>query len=478
MIHFLTIILAVTTSYYASLDGLSGQNLFNAVSAVAGQNYHSLGYDGLYTAYLKTDVYPSDSVGRSGDIWDMYGDCEFSSTEKCGSYRNECDCYNREHSIPQSWWGGGTGNIGCDIFHVIPTDGKVNGIRSNFLYGEVSSATYTYHGNKRGSTSYSGIGTVFEPRNEYKGDLARGILGAMTKWKNNMTQGEGSKFFNNTYTPTGHYGLTSYAVQLLLKWHRQDPVSQKEINRNNGIQATQGNRNPYIDYPELVEYIWGSHAGEAVVLSALMPTFDPTYVPTNPDTPVTPPDTTVTPVVPDTTLVPIIPTGVHHGCVKFSTMYSGTGVSVASRYTLCGDSAVIVLKQASNEPKYYGDALRIYRGSDVFEISATEPLASVVFTFGEGDLTNPIMPSTGKLVGDTWTPDSNSDTQSVSFGIDGAKGHRRFAEMCVTFGLPLDSDISTGWKQNTQEETCTTLVNGKLYIIHNNKTYDIYGRRR
>lgn len=270
-----------SSSRYSALDGKSGESLFNAVSSVAGSGYKSLGYDGLYTAYKQTDL-------KDGKIWDMYSNCDFvyntKNTKKCGNYSVECDCYNREHSIPQSWWGGGTGNQGCDIFHVLPTDGKVNGMRSNYPYGEVSSATYTSaNGSKLGSSSIRGYsGTVFEPIDEYKGDIARGILGAMTKWKGSWTQGNGSSFFNGSYTSSSNFGLTSYAVTLLLKWHREDPVSQKERDRNNGIEATQGNRNPFIDYPCLVEYIWGSHKGETFNLSQVLSAYDSSFDTTDP----------------------------------------------------------------------------------------------------------------------------------------------------------------------------------------------------
>ena len=96
--------------------------------------------------------------------------------------------------------------------------------------------------------SVNGSGNVFEPKPQYKGDWARGIMGTIVKWQqSNLTTG--NNFFSGTYTASGYFGLTKKAVVLLMKWHREDPVSQKEIDRNNGIQQTQGNRNPFIDYP-------------------------------------------------------------------------------------------------------------------------------------------------------------------------------------------------------------------------------------
>ena len=280
-------------SYWSSVDGKSGAELWKAISAQTNVGFSSIGYKGLYSAYLKTDLYPADSASRAGKIWDMYGECNFAPTKTCGSYKSVCDCYNREHSIPQSWFGGGTSGIGCDIFHVLPTDGKVNGVRSNYEYGEVNGGT-NWVGNKFGSAgswstdkktiasaageSVSGTGQVFEPKPQYKGDIARGIMGTIIKWQHSSLT-SGNNFFNSTYTVSGNFGLTKKAVVLLMKWHREDPVSRKEIDRNNGIQETQGNRNPFIDYPYLAEYIWGEKAGETVDMSKLMASCDPAFVP-------------------------------------------------------------------------------------------------------------------------------------------------------------------------------------------------------
>lgn len=281
------------SAYYERVDGKSGKNLFDEVHTIAKIGYSSLGYDGLWTAYEETDL------RQNGNIWDMYSNCSFTlNGGKCGNYSRECDCYNREHSIPKSWFGDTKSSPGCDIFHLVPTDGKVNGMRSNYPFGEVSSATYTSdNGSKLGTSktlSLSGktiagsnisatcSGKVFEPIDEYKGDFARGYFGTMIKWAGDwqaFTDANGSSTFSDDYTASGYFGLTKYGVALLLKWHREDPVSQKEIDRNNGIQKTQGNRNPFIDYPYLAEYIWGEKAGEKVELSRLVCSADDAFVP-------------------------------------------------------------------------------------------------------------------------------------------------------------------------------------------------------
>ena len=294
--------------YYSSLSGQSVAGLYDAVHAVAKKGYSSLSYKELWSAYSTTDLYPTDAshpdyvASKAGHIWDMYSDCNFVyRDDQCGNYRNECDCYNREHSIPKSWFGGSEdkNTPGSDLFHIVPTDGYVNNVRSNYAFGEVSSASYTHDGCKFGtakavSVSKTMLGKgevskscgssvrVFEPADKYKGDFARGYLGALLRWAKDyqaFTSDHGSKIFSGQYTAAGYWGLTEYGLALLLKWHRQDPVSRKEIDRNNGIQARQGNRNPFIDYPYLAEYIWGEHAGETVYMNQLMCTSDADFVP-------------------------------------------------------------------------------------------------------------------------------------------------------------------------------------------------------
>ena len=281
-------------TYYKDMQGKSGKNLFDAVHVIAKVGYSSLGYDGLWSAYQYTDL------RDNGYVWDMYSDCTWKSlsSNRCGNYSTECDCFNREHSIPKSWYGDTKSGPGCDIFHLVPTDGKVNGMRSNYAFGEVSSASYNKHGNKLGTAknitivhgktiagnegaTISASGTVFEPRDEYKGDFARGYFGALIRWAGDhqtFSDGYGGTMFSNGYTESSLYGFTKYGVALLMKWHRQDPVSQKEIDRNNGIQQTQGNRNPFIDYPYLAEYIWGEKAGETLDLSKLITAYDSRFV--------------------------------------------------------------------------------------------------------------------------------------------------------------------------------------------------------
>jgi len=194
-----------------------------------------------------------------------------------------CDGWNKEHSIPQSWFNEQS-PMKSDLFHVYPTDARVNNFRGNDPYGEVAGATGTGISNntgnhargKVGSNTFSGYtGRVYEPDDEFKGDFARTYFYMCARYRDrSLNSSTGSVVF--TSTPTD---LTAYAKSLFLQWHRQDPVSQKEIDRNQAVYGIQENRNPFIDYPYLVEYIWGERAGESVNMSMLVASCDPSFVP-------------------------------------------------------------------------------------------------------------------------------------------------------------------------------------------------------
>ena len=193
----------------------------------------------------------------------MYSSCEFGPKDYCSNVdvTEECNCYNREHIVPQSYWGNdNTKRMRTDLFNVIPADAVANETRSAWAYGEVTGSTSWTNGvSKLGSGTYGN--STFEPADEYKGDIARVYFYMLTCYRDeNFTKkGTGSKIF--TYTD-GVAGLTSTALSMFLKWHRNDPVSDKEINRNNGVEKLQHNRNPFVDMPELVEYIWGKKSSK------------------------------------------------------------------------------------------------------------------------------------------------------------------------------------------------------------------------
>jgi len=173
-------------------------------------------------------------------------------TNQCGNYSGEGDCYNREHSFPKSWFNDGT-PMYSDLFHLYPTDKFVNNKRSSYPFGETNSTDVTDNGSKLGSSSYPGYtGTVFEPIDEYKGDFARTYFYMATCYQNVISSWSGSAMLDGSSNKC----FFDWALNMLIEWSKNDPVSTKEINRNNSVYFIQGNRNPYIDHPEWVLCIW------------------------------------------------------------------------------------------------------------------------------------------------------------------------------------------------------------------------------
>lgn len=247
----------IPSGYYATSTG-TGYTLKTQLYNII-KGHTDPGYAGLYTTYQTSDrdyYYEND-----GTILDMYsekpaGTDPYSyaagTTQRCGTYSVEGDCYNREHIIPQSTFNSAAPMV-SDAHFITPTDGKVNGQRSNYPHGPVTSPTWTsLNGSKLGASTLSGYtGPIFEPINDFKGDIARMYFYFATRYENTVA-GYSYAMFNNSSNQV----FTTAFLNLLITWHNQDPVSAREIARNNAIFAIQKNRNPYIDHPEYVQAIW------------------------------------------------------------------------------------------------------------------------------------------------------------------------------------------------------------------------------
>lgn len=246
----------IPSGYYDPANGLTGTQLQSALHNII-KNHTVKSYDYLWTAFETTDDKPN------GTVWDMYSDIPGGTppyvyhfgSDQCGSYNGEGDCYNREHSFPQSWFGSQSPMV-SDLFHIYPTDGYVNGHRSNYPFAKVGSASWTSeNGSKVGECSTTGYsGTVFEPRDEYKGDFARSYFYMSVRYYQEDSGWPGSDQTNGAQ-------LKPWALQLMLHWSGVDPVSTKETDRNNAIYGMQHNRNPFIDHPEFAYAIWGNPVG-------------------------------------------------------------------------------------------------------------------------------------------------------------------------------------------------------------------------
>lgn len=249
--------------YYNPANGLSGAQLKTALSNIITNGHQDKGYNGLWTAYKTTDI--DKNYENDGSILDIYSERPSSvdpykytpGNNQCGTYSTEGNCYNREHIVPQSLFSEAS-PMKSDVHFIRATDGKVNGMRSNYPFGKVGSASFTsLNGSKLGSSSSAGFsGTVFEPIDEFKGDVARMVFYFVTRYQSKLSTFSTGNMLGSSAFP----GLQTWELNVLLAWHNQDPVSQAEINRNNASYTFQGNRNPFIDNPSYVNQIWGGQA--------------------------------------------------------------------------------------------------------------------------------------------------------------------------------------------------------------------------
>lgn len=263
-------------TYYASAENKTGNTLVTTLQGVI-DGHTVISYSGLEPYYQTTDWI-------NGQIYDMYSTCTFTMADANKSQKRVCDTWNKEHSIPQSWFNEAS-PMKSDLFHVYPTDARVNNFRSNYPYGETSSTAYidgdSHSLGHLGTSNFTGYtGTVYEPDDEYKGDFARTYMYMVVRYadKNFTQSANGAVMFNYNSSATPHASLTNYSVNLLMKWHREDPVSQKEIDRNNAVYGIQHNRNPFIDYPYLAEYIWGVKKGQQFHLTDVISAYDEQFI--------------------------------------------------------------------------------------------------------------------------------------------------------------------------------------------------------
>lgn len=296
--------------YTTALDGKSGKSLELALRDII-YPHTKIKYDHLWEAYETTDPGPKDSIPAGYDqskdlVYDMYAWMKQFPKFYSDNDHSQTGGFNREHAVPNSWWGGESGNAIAytDLHHLVPGDGAANNAKQNYPLGEykpgmtLSWPTETKNNTSGGeymtqdnhdhsqmpcyanashvwnvtTSEYGGAGKVFEPADQYKGDFARMYLYVVCAY-----EGIDWKVNDMFETKDGHTSIKDWALKLLLRWHNNDPVSDKERKRNNAVESLQGNRNPFIDYPELVEYIWGAKSSESFSLANATSSYDSRY---------------------------------------------------------------------------------------------------------------------------------------------------------------------------------------------------------
>lgn len=245
--------------YYEYAQNTADSTLKNHLGAIicCGKRYrYGSGSQKSWDGFYYTD---RDTI--TNEVLDMYSNNHryFDPAHPTASVSG----FDIEHMLPKSWWGGDVNPAYCDLYHLVPGDYSANRSKSNHAPGMPSDSSF-YNGSfVTGSGSAYGLQRVFCPADEYKGDFARAYFYIATCYGDSLTwvtSGEPGQAMTNE----GWQEFRPWLRDLLLEWHRMDSVSEKEKRRAIEVNKIQGNRNPFIDYPDLVEYIWGDKQGQVV----------------------------------------------------------------------------------------------------------------------------------------------------------------------------------------------------------------------
>lgn len=276
-------------NYASSLKGKKGAELktalYNLMKDKTVLDYGS-GSGCTWSGFYKTDRDP-----KTNECYNRYSSQKFYFTN--GNTNHAISGMNIEHSFPKSWWGGDNNNAYKDLYNLYPSDSKANSSKSNYPMAIVTKVRSEEAGyDKVGTGTVDGKNNVqcWEPGDQYKGDFSRSYL-YMAVTYSDLT-------FSSTGTQTmyanasGYPGMKTWATTLYRQWSKQDKVDDLEVTRNNAVSDIQGNRNLFIDFPYLAEYVWGDSTAVAFDPSTSITTASSdsrygsyTPSPDNPDTP-------------------------------------------------------------------------------------------------------------------------------------------------------------------------------------------------
>lgn len=359
-------------TYYSRANGKKGADLKTAMYQTI-RNHTNIGYDGLLSAYHESDRRADEKLR---DWYSNATNYVIGGPAENHSYSKEGDGYNREHLVPQSWFG--SGDMKSDLVQVVPTDGYVNNRRSNYPLGENNGETYkSINGYcKLGACTYPGFtGKCFEPNDEVKGDIARVYFYVLACYQNlhpNWTGSEASNVFDGRTYP----GLKDWTLKMFLKWAKQDPVDDVERARNEVVYAKQKNRNPFVDYPSLCEYVWGDSINYDfdVTLPHGQKDYDPDDNPDDPDNPDNPddPDNPDNPDNPDATsgtidFASLTWTSASHP--TYGTGFKATTNGLTLSYFKANSSTAPVSVGQYGEFRFYDKSVFIIEGAEVIGVT-------------------------------------------------------------------------------------------------------------
>ena len=244
--------------YYRKAEGLRGTQLKEALHDLIQPSY-VLAYGGgvgkTWTGFWYTDQMENMQVRDRYSNVVRYLNPDMSAVSNM----------NIEHIWANSWWGHIKNNAYCDLFNLYPADATANGRKSNNPIGIVDgTVSYTNGVTKVGkSSSYraDSLITAWEPADQWKGDFARTYFYMATCYSH-MTSLWTTTEGLLTVDPNSPLLMRPWVYNLMLEWAEADPLDEIEQQRCDAIYEIQGNRNPFVDYPELCYYIWGNKSDE------------------------------------------------------------------------------------------------------------------------------------------------------------------------------------------------------------------------
>ena len=401
-------------TYYRSANGKSGAELKTALHEIIG-NPNVVSYSGLKAAYIKTDTRPD---GFLRDFYSCTTQYVPGSDMAAGQY--EGFNYNREHAVCQSWFKS-VSPMYSDVVHVIPTDGYINSRRNNNPFGEVVSDTNRVKTSEQGYSRWGAprkelvfpdsiaekVTTVFEPNDEVKGDIARIYFYMVTCYEDRattFTNGTGAYVFNAE--GTAYEPLRPWVHQMMMRWSAIDPVDSIETARNDSVFVVQGNRNPFVDYPGLEDYVWGSKRDSVFVYGD-----DSGIDPGSNEAPTS-------------------------GTIILNNNFFGvdwtgqrpSGGAVQMRGTQNGIT-VTYAKGNSGQSMFCNDKqIRLYKYNELTFAVKKSSIQKIEFEVVRNDNDKEFIPTTGQMDGYTWT----GDDQKVMFTVTEGNGNVQVASATVT----------------------------------------------
>ena len=512
-------------TYYANANNKKGVALKTAMFGVINSP-KVVKYKELGDQYQKTDK------RTDGKLRDWYSNATNYTWDDAGGNSSEGAGWNKEHTVPQSWFSGST-PMYSDIVHVVPTDAFINNMRSSYPFGEVSSISKSSKNNysKLGSSKRSGYsGTVFEPNDEIKGDIARIYFYMVTCYEDRFTNwksGEATKVFSADASE----GFQPWVLDMLMEWSKQDPVDDIETARNIAVKGVQGNRNPFVDYPGLEDYIWGDktdkefyfdnyEGGESTYVA--MPVLSPDAGTYYHSVDVTLTCSTEDAVIYYTTdgadaseqsilyegtftltesatikavaikdgnrsrqapatyiITNVDPEQPVDGQIAlnnklFGTSYNGSMDNVSTDLSGTANGITVVYALGGSQNRFCNDnEIRLYSGNTLTFSVATDDLAQLEFVFASQTPSKELSASTGTLANGVWTGNS----KSVTVQFSGSSKHARLTgvkvKMAGSSGINMVSTPSLSGQRviyNLRGQRVTNPTRG-LYIVDGKKVF-------